>query len=190
MKGLSLIEIIVTTTIAALIGTALVTFLMQSNGIFFNQNSKITQGVSLNTATSQITNSIKTASSIAAAYPQSSPQYTTNSSTLILSLPAIDAQSLVIDNVYDFIVITKDPQKPYILRKLVFPSVGQSSRKSENMVLATNLSSVTFLYYDNNGNTVAPTQAAKVNFTVNLNTKSGLDSQTGSASATVNLRNN
>lgn len=143
----------------------------------------------MNDASSQITNAIKSASSIAVQYPLSGPQFYTGPETLILALPSIDAQSQIIENVYDYYVITKDNQNPNILRKKLFPA-GQSQRSSEDQVLATKLSSLKFYYYDESGNTVQPSQAVKVNFTINLTTSTGINSRTASTSGEVNLKNN
>lgn len=190
MKGFTLPEILIAITISALAGVLLISFLVQNNGLFMNENAKVSQGLSLNDASSQITNAVKSASSIATQYPQSSPQFFTGAETLILALPSIDSQSQIIENVYDYYVVTKDPQNPNILRKYLFPSAGQSQRSSENQVLATNLSSLKFLYLDESGSTVSPSQAAKVNFSINLTTSTGINSNSASASGEVNLKNN
>lgn len=189
MKGMSLVEVIIASAIAGVIGVLLVGFLVQNNGIYFNQTSKISQGTSLNDSSSKIDSVIKNASSVALNYPISNPQYTSDTSTLVLALPSIDSQSTIIENTFDYAVIAKDAQKPNVLRKQIFPNPS-SSRKSENTVLSTTLSQITFLYYDSTGHIVSPTLATKVAYSINQNQKASFGNQTSSFSGQVNLKNN
>lgn len=165
------------------------TILVTSNGLFLNQSSKVTQGLSLNDSVSEISHVIKLSSSIALNYPLSSPEYQTDSDTLILKIPSTDSSGGVISDVYDYAVITKDAVSPNILRLYFFPD-PLSSGKSQNTVLSSNLSQLRFIYLDNNNNQVSPGEAVKVNFTLNLEEKIGLSGQSASASGLINLKNN
>ncbi len=187
MKGFSLIEILVVLSIASIAGTLLVSSLIQNNNLFLKQSTKISQGVNLNDTTSQISDSIKNASSIAATCP--CPQvYTTNDQTIVAAIPSVNATGDILSNTFDYLVITRDSQNTAILRKIIYPN-ALSSRKSENQVLATTLSLVQFRYYDNNGNSVSPTAAGKINFTINVKPTNGLSSEQSSSSGQINLRN-
>ncbi len=170
-------------------GTILVTVLVTSNRLFLNQSSKVTQGLSLNDSVTEISHLIKLSSSIAPSYPVSSPEYQTDSHTLILKIPATDSSGGVITDTYDYAVISKDSSFPNIL-KLYFFHDPLSSAKNQNRVLSSNLSQITFIYLDNNNNTVSPGEAVKVNFTLNLTEKIGLSGQNASASGLINLKNN
>lgn len=187
--GFTLLELLIAISVSIVAGSILVSLMTAGNGLFYQQGSKINQGLSLNDSVNEISNLIKISSSIASSYPASSPQYSTDSNTLILSIPSIDSTGKVINNTYDFAVIARDATKNNILRLQVFPN-PLSSHKSQNQVLSTTLSSVTFLYYDNNDQPVSPTSAAKINFTVNLTEKAGYGNQSSSASGQVNLKNN
>lgn len=187
--GFSLLEVVIAVAIAGVVGVLLVSLLVQNNGVYFNQTSKITQGINLNDGSSQIDNAIKSASSVAPNYPVLNPQYTSDANTLVLALPSIDSQSSVIDNTFDYIVISNDAQKPNILRKQVFPDPS-STRKSESLVLSTTLSQITFLYYDSTGQIVAPSSATKVSYSINLTEKASFGNQSSNLSGQVNLKNN
>lgn len=190
LNGFTLIEVLIAVGAAAVAGTLLVTLLVQNNGLLVQQTAKINQGVSINDAVSQISELIKSGISIASSYPTSSPQYFSNSTSLVVTLAAIDASGNPIENVYDFGVLVKDAANPKILRKYIFPDPS-STRKSENKVLVTNLSSISFYYLDDSSSTVAPIASTKVNFAINLDTSLGLSgSQQSSASGQVSLRNN
>ena len=188
-KGFTLVETLIVITIAALVGAILVAIFVSSNSLFYQQSARIAQGVSLNSAVSQIRESIKAGVFVVSSYPQPSPVYTTSSQTIVLALPAIDSTGQVIEAVYDYLIITKDATNPKILRKIILPD-STSSRKSENRVLTTKLSEITFLYQDQLGNQTSPTSASEINFTVNISEKTtGQNNEASSASAQVNLRN-
>lgn len=187
--GFTLIEIIIASSIAVFAAIVLTSILIQSNGLYIRQNSKINQGVDLNFAASKINEAVKQAIFVATNY--TSPQgtlYTTGANTLVLAIPAIDASQMVIEGTYDFVVITKDDQKP-VLRRQIFPAAG-SFRKSENLVLTTNLSDVSFLYYDNTGSVVSPNSATRIKYTINLSQNAALSNQSGSITNQINLKNN
>lgn len=191
MKGLSLAEVLVVVSISAIVGVILVSFLVQNNSLFISQTAKVSQGLSANQASAQISEAIKQASAVVTAClpPSCSTEYASGLSILVLTLPAINAAGDVIENSVDYLVITADSGKPEILRKLVFPNL-QSSRKSENLVLATKLEKLKFIYLDSAGNQVSPAAATRVNFTINLLEKAGFSNEQSSASGQVNLRNN
>lgn len=183
-KGFTLIEVLLITTIASIIGISLISTLVQSNRLYSQQSVKVSQGLNINDASSQISDIIRSSAGVTASYST----YTSSSTTLIVKLPSYDSSSNTIDNLFDYAVITIDPVKPMILKKLVIPN-PQSKRLSENKVLASNLSKLQFYYYDNNGLIVAPIAASKINYVINLSQKAGTGSQQSSASGQVSLRN-
>lgn len=188
-KGLSLPELIIGIAIAGVAGTLLVSLLISSNNVFFNQSVKVSQGLSLNQARLEITDLIESASGIASQYPPSgTAEFTTNGNTLILKIPAIDQNGNILNSVFDYAVIYKDPANPKILRKQILVD-GASLRKSENKVLSTSLSELKFVYYDINNSPVPSAEAVRVNFTINLSENVALSENESSASGTVNLKN-
>lgn len=188
MQGFTLFEVLIASTISALIGAILVGILVQNNGIFVNQSTRINQSIGLNDATDMIKTDIRLSSNVASGYPAASPTYTSSSSTLVLAIPSIDSSGNIISNTFDYIVITQDSAKPQVLRELTFPD-AQSSRKNTNRVLLASLSKVTFLFFDKNGNSTSPTSAGRINFTLVQSTTNAISTQQSSSSSQINLRN-
>jgi type II secretory pathway pseudopilin PulG len=188
-QGFSLVEVLLVVSVSSLVGVLLLSVFTQNNGLFIQQSARVAQGLSKNDAFTEISESIKYAASIVP-LSQGNPQYVTGLETIVLALPAIDAQGNVIDQTFDHLIISKDPQNPKILRKLLQKD-DESARVSENKVLVTKLSKINFYYLDQEGKSVTPTSATKVNFVLNLNEATGLNrSEDSSSSSQVNLRNN
>ena len=189
MRGWSLLEVLIAVTVAAVAGGLLIKLMVSSNKLFFDQSSQISQGLSLNQTVLEITDLIKSSSGIATRYPtQGVPQYTSDTDTIVIKLPAIDAGGSIIDSVFDYAVIEADLTKPSILRKQIFKD-NLSSRKTENKVLSTALDKIVFNYLDISSGIVTPDQSVRVGFTIYLSTKSGFSSYESSASSTVNIKN-
>lgn len=188
-NGFSLPEVILISGVASVAGVLLAYILVQNSGLFISQTSKISQGVSVNDAVAQMRELIQSSSAVVSTNAIGSPTYTTSSDTLVVTLPAIDSLGNVISNVYDYGVIAKNSQNPKILRKIIFKD-PLSSRINANQILTTNLTNITFVYFDDSGNTVSPQAATKINFTINLDEKAGYSNQGSSASGQINLRNN
>ncbi len=188
MKGFTLIEVLVAAATASVAGVLLITVLVQNNGLVYDQSAKVSQSLNLNDTTSQINDLVKNASAIVTTNLIGSPTYTTNAATLVLSLPSLDASGNIISDTFDYAVITKDSD-PQILKKIIFKAPA-STRKVENKVLASKLDAVSFLYLDDNGNTVSPTAATKINYTINLKQRIGVGNEQSSTSGQINLRNN
>jgi prepilin-type N-terminal cleavage/methylation domain-containing protein len=188
-SGFTLIELLVAISVSAIAGTVLVSMLLSSNRVFVSQSTEVTQGLSLNSSISEIKDLIRESVAVNAQYPISgSPQYLTGANVLVLKLPAKNNDGNIVENVFDYAVITSDVQKNYLLKKIVFPNI-LSSRKTENKVLSTNLKQITFYYFDAVGNIIIPTQSSRINLSINLIEKQGPNQKESSASADVNLKN-
>lgn len=187
-KGLSLVEVLIAITMAAVAGALLLNILVSSNRIFFNESVQVAQGLSLNQAALEITNLIKSSSGISNQYPPTgASQFTTDANTLVLKIPALNQDESVKDLVFDYAVISKDQSNPKILRKMIFVD-NTSFRKSENKVLSTSLKQIKFLYLDVGNSQIAPLEAVRINFTINLSENVSLSQSESSASGTVNLK--
>ncbi|HLC88376.1 MAG TPA: hypothetical protein VJG66_04985 [Patescibacteria group bacterium] len=188
-RGWSLVEVLIVTTVAAVAGGLLINLMISSNRLFFDQSAHITQGLALNQTELELTELIKSSAGIAVQYPVSgTPQYTSNSNTLVIKLPSLSSAGDVIESVYDFAVVGPDNVNPAILRKQIFKDAS-SFRKTENKVLSTNLSNLTFNYLDSSNNATSPALAERIGFSIELATKSGFSEKMSSGSGTVNLKN-
>lgn len=189
IKGFSLIEVLITISIGAIIGSLLMAIFVQSNDVFFLERIKVAQGVNINDAVNFITEDIKSATAVTDGYPPPTPSIFSTSSQIVLKLPALALNGDVISDEYDYIVIGPDAASPKILKETTYLSPN-SKRPSKNRILTTQLSTIQFLYADQNGNSVSPSSASKIQFIINLSENLQSESKTSSASANVNLRNN
>lgn len=187
--GFTLVESLIGITLASIVGVLLISTLTQNSNLFSNQNANINQGISLNQSSSQINDLVRSASSVATNNPIGSPLYTSGNEVLVLALPSINSSGDVIDNTYDYAVITKDTTNPKLLKEIIFP-YALSTRKAKNQILSTKLSSLSFQYYNDSGATVAPNLATKINFVINQSEKAGNSDVGSSVSGQASLRNN
>src|SRR5579884_1858498 len=175
--------------IAGIAGAILIALLVQNNGLFYSQSARINQGVALNDSVTSISNDIRSSSAVVAGYPIASPTTVSGANSIVLQYPSIDSSGNVIDQTFDYLTLTQDSSNSHILREQIFPN-AQSTRKSGNKVLTTNLSSINFSYYDDSGHTITPSAATKVGFSVILLNNVAGHPQQSSGSAVINLRNN
>lgn len=187
--GFTLIELLLVMGIGSVIGVMLITFLVQQNGIFYQQSSKLNQGVSLNNAMLEINNVIHQASAIVPSLTDGNTTYTSGKQTLVMSLPSVNQNGDVIDKTFDYLVLTVDSKNSGIIRLLTFPSVS-STRPAGNKVLVSNASLLEVSYLDKNNLDISPSIAVKVGVVLNVKDNLGLNNnQTSSSSARINLRN-
>lgn len=188
-KGITLTEILVTLAITAIVSTLLVSIFTKNNQLFYNQQTKVSHGISSNEVINQIDDAIRGAISVEAQYPTLNPIFTSSSSTLILKLASIDSNGNVISGSYDYLVFSEDPTIVTILRRHVFPS-AESSRTTANQVITTNLKSLEFNYQNDSKQNVNPPQASLVTYTLSLQSQQGNAIVESSASGQTRLRNN
>lgn len=188
-KGITLTEILVTLAITAVVGTLLVTIFSQNNRLFYNQQTKVSHGISSNEAINQIDDGIRGAVTVESQYPAQNPNYISGVSTLILKLPSIDTSGNVISTTFDYMIFSIDPSIPTILRQIVYTD-PQSARSSANKVISTNLKSLNITYLSDAKAAVSPASASLINYILILSSKQGDQTIESSASGQTRLRNN
>ncbi|MDO8638691.1 MAG: prepilin-type N-terminal cleavage/methylation domain-containing protein [Candidatus Daviesbacteria bacterium] len=186
-KGFTLVEILIASAIALIVGIFLMGILANNNGLYYKQSSLVSEGLSLNDAVSAINNYIMQAGAVAVSYPEISPLYTSNSETLVLKLPAYNGDEMI-DNVFDYIVLYKDPANSKILKVQIFPGTG-STKQALTSVLTTILHNITFSYLDKRGVEVPPASATSVGIDLTVLSKTGSIGSSRSSKAVTNLRN-
>lgn len=185
-KGFSLPEVITVSLMIALVGGLLLALMINNAGLFYQQSSKVSQGVGLNDSLAEIRSDIKQAIAIASQYPVSgSSQYTSSSTQLVLKFPGIDASGNIITNVFDYVVFFTENNKVKIK---IFPD-SLSQRKPQDRILSGNVSSLLFEYFDSTGQTTSPSSAVKVKITIKLQTNTGSIKENSVASSEAKLRN-
>ena len=150
---------------------------------------KVNQGLSVNQATQELTDLIKASAGVATQYPATGThQFTTGSNVLILKLPSVSASGQIIDEVFDYAIITKEPAGSKILKIKIFPD-NLSTRKSADKVVSTSLKNVNFTYLNSSNVQVPSSQAARINFIINQEDTIGAATGGNSSSAVVNIKN-
>ncbi len=185
--GFTLLETVIASAVALIAGTFLVAILVNHNGVFYQQNSVVSEGLSLNDAIREIDNNIRLGVSVAVGYPEDVPEIYSDNDSLVIKIPAINGVN-VTPNVYDFIVISKDQSNIKVLKIQIFPD-PQSTRPASNRVLTTLLESVSFTYLDKNGEVVAAASSASVKVDLTVLSKTGSVGSSRSSSSTTTLRN-
>lgn len=188
-RGVTLPELVIAIGISSLIALSLATIFIQNNKSFTDQQLRVNQGIDSATAMDKIGSVIKQSNAVVAGYPAQNPQYTSSSTTLVLTTNSIDQSSSPIEDVYDYIILSKDPPPASVLRLRIFPN-AQSYRKSANQVLAKDLSGLTFIYLDASKHPTSPTTAKVVSYSLNLSSKLGNQTKVSSSSGQTTLRNN
>ncbi len=170
MRGLTLIEILVAMGIASIAGVLLLVIIVNCAGLFSDQSSKVSVGVSVNDASSKIRTSINQASAI-------SDQSSVNK--LVLKVLSLDSVGNIIENTYDNFIFIVDQK--YLHFKIVSNSL--SSRKNVDSILAGNVENLNFKYFNsvNPPVEVVPESASKIRITLKV--------KTNIATAEANLRN-
>lgn len=187
MRGLTLVEILVSLGIASIVGVLLLVIIVNSAGLYTKESSKVEQGLNINDALSQIRSTIKQASGVAAAYTDGSTIYTTGTTQLILKIASIDSSSNIIDNTFDYFIFFLDQK---MLRFRVIPD-ALSSRKPMDQIFSTNIDSLKFQYFNSEipPTEVSPVSASKIRITLTLKQRAGATTETNTATSEANLRN-
>lgn len=185
-NGFSLAELIIAIAVVAVVSGLLLGILVNETGVFYQQSSRVSQGVGLNDALASIRSHVKSASAVAAAYPETPPSaYTSGSSTLVLKITSIDSSSNLITNTYDYFVYYVEMGR---LHLLVFPN-SQSTRKQLDQILTSSVDTLAFVYFDSAGVVTTPASASKVKTTLSLKEKSGYGVENNIATSDATLRN-
>lgn len=185
MRGLSLVEVLIATSVAAIVGVILVAIMVNNTGVFYTQTTKVSQGVASNDSLGKIRSYVREAQFIAANYPESgSPTYTSGSDTLILKVSSIDASGDILST-YDFVISYKNGDR-LRLKVIADPS---SQRPAVDQLLSNNVDSVLFQYFDSTGNSVTPAVATRVKVTLKIRQKAGSGYTTNLATTEARLRN-
>lgn len=186
MLGLSLLEMVIALGVVSVAGILIGAILVNNSGIFYQQSSRVQQGVEANDALSQLRSKIKVAQSVAVGYPESSPIYTSSAQQLVLRVPAVDEADNIITGIYDYFIYSVENG---ILRERIYPD-EQSSRNQQDGVFATTVDTIIFSYIDAADQQVTPQGAEKVKITLSLKQRIGLDLETSIATSEAYLQNN
>lgn len=186
--GFTLVELILAIGISSVVGVLLLVIIVNSTGLFYNQSSKLSEGLNINDALSKIKSSVRLANSVASSYTNEQSTFTSGETQLVFKVSSIDSANNIIPDVYDYYVFYLNQKQ---LRLKVFPDTS-SFRKAQDQIFSTNVDSLKFQYFDSASppGEVAPNIASKIRVTLTLKQNSGLGSIINTATAEANLRNN
>lgn len=185
--GFTLFEVLISMSIAVVVGGLLLLIMVNSVGLFYNESSKVNIGLNTNDALNQVRKNIKESSGVAASYTAGSTTYSSGGTQAVLKVPSLDLSGNIITNTFDYFVFFQDALK---LRFKTFPN-ALSSRKAQDQIFTTSLDKLVFQYL-NSANPpveVAPISATKVKITLTLKQKAGAAYQISTATSEANLRN-
>ena len=171
-------EVLIAMGIATAVGGLLLAVIVNSTGLFYNQSSKVEQGLNINDALLQIRQNIKQSAGI---------DSTSTSEQLVLKISSLDESGNIIDDTFDKFVFSKDQN---ILRFKTYPD-ATSARLAQDQIFSTSLDNLKFQYFDsaNPPNEVTLASATKVRITLTLRQKSGSSYETQTATSEASLRN-
>lgn len=186
-KGITLVELLISASIAALVGSLLLIIVVNSSGLFYKESSKVDMGLATNDVLGEVRKSIKQSSAVEASYAVDSVTYTSGLTQLVLKIPSIDSSNNIIPSTFDYFVFFQDEKK---LRLKTFPDAS-SSRKASDRIFATTVDELVFNYYnfENPPSEVTPANATKIKISLKLKQRSGATHETNTATSEANLRN-
>lgn len=186
-RGLTLVEVLISFSIAVAVGGLLLITLVNSSGLFYKQSSTVSIGLNTNDALAKVRQSIKESNRVAALYTSGSETYTSGATQIVLQVPSLNFENNIIVGVFDYFVFFQDQTK---LRFKIFPD-PLSSRRTQDQIFSTNVDNLVFKYL-NSANPpveITPITATKVRITLALKQRSGATYESNIATSEANLRN-
>lgn len=186
-KGFSLLETVIIMGLMSMIGLLLMVIIVNSSGVFYKESSKLSEGLNINDALSNVRDTIKRSSGVVVSYTGQSTTYTSGATQLVLKIASIDSSNNLIANTFDYFVYFLD-QKKFRLKS--FPN-SLSSRKAQDQIFSTSVDSLLFQYFNLNNppSEITPDSASKVRITLTLKQKSGAGYESKTATSEATLRN-
>lgn len=149
-KGLSLIEVLIGVALSSILMLALLTLYIAGQKYFFNQGAKADMMQDSSYPSEWISRDIRGAIQAVGTYAGSSETYTTSATTLVLEVFSIDAAESVILGSSDYIIYRQNPTDSNLLERIV-EADGVSSRFNGTRILADDINSIVFRFYNTTG---------------------------------------
>jgi len=184
LRGIGLIEVVLASSLAMVVGVLLISLMVNNTGVFYKETSKVGLGLSANDALSSIRSDIKLSLRVLPSYTNDGNTYFSNSSGIVLQLASVNSTGVISDT-FDHIVYFRASDKIYYK---LFPGEG-SNRSSINQILTSFVDTLTFQYFDSNGLEVTPATASLVKVSLKLAQIAGGKSETRVATTEASLRN-
>jgi type II secretory pathway pseudopilin PulG len=153
-KGITLIEILIGVSISSLVMLALLSLYIDGQKYFFNQGAKADTIEDSSTPNEWISRDIRSAIQAVGTYAGSDETYSTSSDTLsdtlVLQIPSVDDTESIISGSSDYIIYRQNPDHPNFLERII-DADDLSVRSDSTRIMADDVNSMTFRYYDTSG---------------------------------------
>jgi hypothetical protein len=158
-RGISLMEALIGLAIMSIIVTGMLSMYSRGQQYFINETVMGNAMEETRYPFAWIARDIKTAVSVASAWTVGSATYTTSASTLVLSVPSVDANGIIIEDPADPLGTHVD----HVIYAIAFGKLqrvydakdGVSGKPDGSRFLADNVNGLTFTYYDDDGAVLA-----------------------------------
>ncbi|PIS41569.1 MAG: hypothetical protein COT25_02365 [Candidatus Kerfeldbacteria bacterium CG08_land_8_20_14_0_20_42_7] len=153
-KGLTLVELLVSIGIIAIVMVIMVTILASQNSSFQEESIRNKLATDQTQALNDIQYNLISGSEIQASYTDNGITYTTDENTVVIAMPTIDAIGDPVANQSDMYIIDK-PTASSLMHILLITD-PQSGRLAQDKTAITNVSDLV-IRYDNEDPTVSKT---------------------------------
>ncbi len=164
-QGLTLIEVVISLAIVAVILVALLSLYTTGQKYFINESARAATIEASRYPLAWITRDVKEATGVVSAWDV----YATSSNSLVLQLPSVDSSGVIIDIAtnFDYIIYRVNSNK---LERIIDALDGVSARSDGSRVLAENVNSMVISYYDSAGGVLTSGFEAATNLSLALTT--------------------
>ena len=141
-SGMTLIELLIGLAVFAILILFLANFFVSYYDSFSNLQASNSVSESTGLFINAISNAIRQANKVDVSRTISGNVYTSDDTTIVLELPAIDNTANTISNTYDYMIFYLDGENIY----WIVDANASSSRKSGSQIISSNISSLSFTY--------------------------------------------
>lgn len=153
-RGYTLQEVMVVIFVTGILGVLVVSIFISGNQFFQITRHDVDIQSEMSRVLNLLQRDIRGAESVSE-YPLGSPTYVSDSDTLVVRTPSLDANGDIITATYDYFIYSLSGGGPYTLTREVLAS--GAGRSSGTATLSANVISLTFTY-----NETPPTQASEL----------------------------
>jgi prepilin-type N-terminal cleavage/methylation domain-containing protein len=178
--GFTLIEIVVSIGVFTIILVVLFNLYLTYISLYTSQQAKLTAVARARYSLSEITLLTLQAHRVAGNTTVGTTTYYSNTTTIVLQLPAITANGNTINNTWDYVVFYKNGTNLYTITQ----ADAASTRISQTKILTDNLQSLNFTY-----NNADLTMAEKVLITITTQSRDTHHVASSSLTEELTLRN-
>ena len=144
-KGYTLVEVLVSTAIFAVVFTVIISAYLGSQRSFITGTTLLDLQGQTRQSLHWLRKDIKWANFVESSKPINSKTYTTSNTELVLKIPSITNLGDIIDNEFDYVAYHLNDSDPSILERVVGPSPhAASARPAVTYILARDVSALNF----------------------------------------------